>query len=171
MITQRAWTKATFDRYLLSYNGMSYNPEQREIFEKGCTYNTSKSDDDRRECLKYSISSCNGHRMEIPPDSDQMANFASYGPKVNHKFYHAKCIYMCIEHPRFGLSMGVFLKAGHQLSAGEEVFTDYGYKTKLPFPVDYPWYWAMQVKVDQLESSTKVKRSKGKKRKKHKTEL
>ena len=78
---------------------------------------------------------------------------------------------MCIEHPRFGLSIGVFLKAGHELSAGEEVFTDYGYKTKLPFPADSPWYWAMKVKVDQLESSTKLERNKENKRKKHKTEL
>ena len=97
--------------------------------------------------------------MEIPPEQDNVNIYASYGPKVNHKFYHKKCFYQCIEHPRFSVGAGVFLRAGHKLAPGEEVFTDYGYKVKLPFPADIPWYWDMKANVDKERRAKTVRKS------------
>ena len=72
-------------------------------------------------------------------------------------------MYKCIEHPRFGLVMGVFLAAGEELRAGQEAFINYGYK-KLDFPHDFPWYWRMKAKADiELDEMKRVARRKKKK--------
>ena len=76
-----------------------------------CTYNTSRSDDERRDCSKYTIGA-DQFWFAIPPEDDDTMKFASYGPKVNHKFYYDKTKYQMVLHPRFGMVMGVFLKAG-----------------------------------------------------------
>ena len=47
--------------------------------------------------------------------------------------------FRCIEHPRFGLTPGVFLKPRTELKAGSEIFVNYGYKEEeAKFPHDQP---------------------------------
>ena len=58
--------------------------------------------------------------------------------------------------------MSVFLKAGEQLKAGEEIFTNYGYKKPLPFPYDQPWYWATKAQVDKDIEDDKKRNAKSK---------
>ena len=47
------------------------NPDQSELYSQACIQNTSKSDDYRRHCKKYSvgISYINAH-IELPPELD-----------------------------------------------------------------------------------------------------
>ena len=100
VITKRDFSEKDHDQWLMSYNAITFTKSQREIFHRNCLYNISKSDDERRACKKYSISSGRGLAMDIPPDFDDFKLFASYGPKVNHKFYDSSTYYKRVEHPR-----------------------------------------------------------------------
>ena len=55
---------------------------------------------------------------------------------------------MDIEHPRWGAIMGVV--STKYIKAGEELFTYYGYKPGR-LPSDFPWYWELKRKVEQVE--------------------
>ena len=66
--------------WLHFYSGFRYTQEQREIFRKACAFNESKTDDERRHCVKYSLSACNFF-FEIPPEYDEPNVFpAIIGP-------------------------------------------------------------------------------------------
>ena len=83
------WPSKPYDQWILAYNAMVLeSEEQMSVWNANCPYNISKSDDERRECSKYSIQLCNGQNMDIPPEQDDVSLYASYGPKVNHQFYN-----------------------------------------------------------------------------------
>ena len=65
--------------------------------------------------------------------------------------------------------MSVFLKAGEELKAGQEIFTNYGYKKPLPFPHDRPWYWATKAQVDKDIEDDKKRNAKSKSSNQEKT--
>ena len=75
------------------------------------------------------------------------------------------------EHPRWGMIQSVITT--RDIKAGEELFTDYGYKFS-PFPDDYPWYWDTKLVLDKEErmkkeaeeNKSKKKTKKSKKNKK-----
>ena len=83
------WPSKPYDQWILAYNALVLeSEEQMSVWNANCPYNISKSDDEGRECSKYSIQLCNGHNMDIPPEQDDVSLYASYGPKVNHQFYN-----------------------------------------------------------------------------------
>ena len=89
MFAKKYWPSKPYDQWLLAYNAMVLESEdQMSVWNAYCPYNISKSDDERRECSKYSVELCNGHNMNIPPEQDDVSLYASYGPKVNHQFYN-----------------------------------------------------------------------------------
>ena len=72
-----------------------------------------------------------------------------------------------IEHPRFGLTQGVFIKPGIELKAGSEIFVNYGYKQEqAKFPHDYPWYYKMKAKVDKERRVEEIRYQQNEKNKK-----
>ncbi len=76
--------------------------------------------------------------ITLPPESD-INPLSTLGPKVNHDFKFNNSAYIAVEHPRWGFILSVM--ARRDIKKGEEIFTNYGYKTKEDFPLDYPWYW------------------------------
>ena len=102
-MTKRDFAKKNYDQCLMSYNGMVYDKSQSEAYYSNWVYNTSRSDEERRDAMKYTIGGADniwGLVMQIPIDLDNVELFASYGPKVNHKFYSNQAYYMSVEHPR-----------------------------------------------------------------------
>ena len=71
-----------------SYNGFVYGEENGELdlYTRRCTMNSTKSDNERRHCVKYAITlSVMNAVIIIPPEFDQPESFIpSLGPKVNH---------------------------------------------------------------------------------------
>ena len=59
-------------RFAAMYSLFLYSiPDQTELYSKACTYNTSKSDDYRRHCKKYSVGvSIINARIDLPPEFD-----------------------------------------------------------------------------------------------------
>ena len=120
------------------YSLFLYNTEQHQIFNQTCTENTDKTDEYRRNCMKYAIKSGRyDARTALPPEKD-VEPYPNVGGKVNHHFCEANAIFSEIEHPRWGLMVGIF--TNRNIRAGEEIFIDYGYKLN-EFPYDVPWYW------------------------------
>ena len=67
------------------------------------------------------------------------------------------------------MTSSVFLRAGEELKAGQEIFTNYGYKKPLPFPHDRPWYWATKAQVDKDIEDDKKRNAKSKSSNQEKT--
>ena len=71
-----------------SYHGFVFGKSngQFEIYNKNCGMNVTKSNDERRQCLKYSINlEQKDAKINIPPQYDKPGMFIpSLGPKVCH---------------------------------------------------------------------------------------
>ena len=134
-----------YSLYLYNNNG------QYQRFKKQCLFNESKTDNHRRECLKYAVDiTFFDGVIALPPEKD-FNPLPNIGPKVNHHFVENNSQYVEVEHPRWGLIQSVTPKT--DLTTGQELFTYYGYE-KLPFPEDFPWYWETK---DKVERKKKVK--------------
>ena len=75
------------NRYSCMYSLYLYQqPDQDHIYKRNCGHNSSKSEEYRRHCCKYSlgISSYQG-LIDLPPEFDIMP-LPNLGPKVNHNF-------------------------------------------------------------------------------------
>ena len=78
---------------ITSYLGYVYDTEELGIYYRHCCMNVSKSDDERRHCVKYSIGIAFLNKtINIPPEVDVPDTFfRSLGPKVKiayfYKFY------------------------------------------------------------------------------------
>ena len=70
-----------------SYNGFLFGigNGQLELYNRNCGMNLTRSDDERRHCMKYSIKlRAKNAKFNIPPEFDQSGMFLpSLGPKVN----------------------------------------------------------------------------------------
>lgn len=138
-------------RFACMYSLFLYRqPDQTKVYQDKCTYNTSKSDDYRRACKKYSLGiSYYGGLIDIPPELD-VNPLPNLGPKVNHHFRKKNSAYSEIEHPRWGHIQSVTLL--QDLKAGDELFTYYGYERgggKPEFPADFPWYYETKMSLDR----------------------
>ena len=123
-------------------------PDQQDLYKASCTYNTSKSDDYRRLCKKYSlgVSSYKGI-IDLPPEFD-VNPLPNLGGKVNHHFRLNNSVFIEMEHPRWGLMQS--LTPARDVKAGEELFAYYGYKSK-EFPADFQWYWETLMEIEKQE--------------------
>ena len=76
------------EELIAMYNGFifKYKSEEFDLYKKRCGMNSSKSDDERRKCVKYSIKCAfRNAEITIPPEHDLPANlFPSLGPKVKY---------------------------------------------------------------------------------------
>ena len=55
-------------------------------YNKKCTFNTSKTDDYKRACKKYTLGNSRWDlTIDLPPELD-VGSFPTLGPKVNHHF-------------------------------------------------------------------------------------
>lgn len=121
-----------------SVSGFLYNPEQQEIYRQKCAFNTSKSDDYRRACSKYAIPLIFLKAgFNIPPEFD-VDPFPNLAGKTNHDFLKENAFLSEVEHPRWGILIGLI--TNRTISAGEELFVNYNYKLDSKFPYDRPWY-------------------------------
>ena len=72
--------------FITSYTGFTYGKSngQHAIYESNCTNNVTKTPNERRHCLKYSLGlKARDAVIEIPPEHDQPDSFLpSMGPKV-----------------------------------------------------------------------------------------
>ena len=72
--------------FISSYTGFFYGHAngQHALYNKACSFNVTKSDDERRHCKKYSLSCApRDATVDIPPEHDQPDSFLpSWGPKV-----------------------------------------------------------------------------------------
>ncbi len=111
------------------YNGMQYMDEQTHIHEAECQNRNGGvgNMEARRRCHKYHINNYNGALVNIPPEWDDVRLYnASLAQKVNNKFEpFINAHFGHMDHPRFGAIPTVWL--GKNVTAGEEVFLDYGY--------------------------------------------
>ena len=85
--------------------------------------------------------------IDLPPEFD-VNPLPNLGPKVNHHFRRNNCVFIEMEHPRFGLILSVI--PTRDVKAGEELFADYGYQ-KAEFPSDFPWYWETLMEIERSE--------------------
>ena len=136
------------------------NPYQEDFYRSKYLHNTSKSDEYRRECKKYSLPIFPYKGLiQLPPEYD-IKPLPNLGPKVNHHFTEPNSFYGMIEHPRWGLIGAV--NAKRDIKAGEELFTKYKYDRR-PVPCDFPWYWEAKLALDKEERMKKrVKENKSK---------
>ena len=79
-----------FKKFILN-NGHIVKSEEFDLYKKRCGMNFTKSDDERRKCVKYAIKCAfRNAEITIPPEHDLPAKlFPSLGPKVkclNTKF-------------------------------------------------------------------------------------
>ena len=87
---QGVFTKIDIEPHTLvsSYNGFVYGRAngEYEIYANRCFLNLTKSDNERRHCLKYALGlRARDATINIPPEFDQPESFIpSWGPKVNH---------------------------------------------------------------------------------------
>ena len=72
-----------------SYLGYVYGKEEGDIYDRHCVMNISKSDDERRHCVKYGIGiSYLNKNINIPPEVDVPETyFRSLGPKVRYSYF------------------------------------------------------------------------------------
>jgi len=145
-------------RMATMYSMLLYRvPDQTKLYNEACTYNTTKSDEYRRHCKKYTlyISYYSGS-IDIPPEMD-VNPLPNLGPKVNHHFRANNSVYMETEHPRWGLIQSV--TPTRNIKAGEELFTYYGYGAS-EFPNDFPWYFETKLAVEREERLENEKKAK-----------
>ena len=87
---QGVFAKRDLEPYTLvaSYNGLVYgkNNGELELYTNRCLMNSTKSLNQRRHCVKYSLSlKARNAMINIPPEFDRSDSFTpSLGPKVNH---------------------------------------------------------------------------------------
>ena len=87
---QGVFTKIDIEPHTLvsSYNGFVYGRinGEHELYANSCFLNLTKSDNERRHCLKYALGlRARDATINIPPEFDQPESFIpSWGPKVNH---------------------------------------------------------------------------------------
>ena len=113
-----------------------------------CKFNTSKSDDYRRDCSKYAMMLYSYEGIfQLPPEFD-IDPLPNLGPKVNHHFKHNNTIYIEIEHPRWGLIIA--LLTTRDVKKEEEIFANYDYDPD-EFPMDYPWYHDQKIAFQKEE--------------------
>ena len=144
-------------------------PDQWEQYLKSKMYNTSKSNDYRRECTKYSVQLVTYDGVvAIPPELD-INPLSTVGPKVNHHFRFNNSAYIETEHPRWGLIIGVTTAIA--VNAGKELFTHYQYKEGVPFPEDHPWYFETELAIKREERIKKEETKMLRKKKIHKKKL
>ena len=123
-------------------------PDQHELYLESCTQNTSKSDDYRRLCKKYSLGVSSYQAIiDLPPEFD-VNPLPNLGGKVNHHFRLNNSVFIEMEHPRWGLMQS--LTPARDVKAGEELFAYYGYKSK-EFPADFQWYWETLMEIEKQE--------------------
>ena len=69
--------------------------------------------------------------------------------QVNHHFRKTNSYYHEIEHPRYGWIQSV--TTSKPVKAGEELYTNYGYKmTKMgDEDSNFPWYWELKRNMDK----------------------
>ena len=126
--------------------------EQLDIFFKNCQGNISESDDYRRSCTKYYIDLIEYYvKIALPPEKDN-GQFPNLGPKVNHNFEEINSNFDQIEHPRWGVLIGVL--AQRDILPGEEILLNYGYKDSAIFPLDHPWYFQAKEKYEKEKKPT-----------------
>ena len=108
--------------------------------------NTSRSDEYRRHCCKYTIrlESYNAS-INLPPEFD-VDPLPNLGSKVNHHFQLKNTRFLEVEHPIWGLIMGLFTTKN--VNAGNELFAFYTYIPR-DFPEDYPWYWDLKMTTEK----------------------
>ena len=135
--------------FIIHYSLFIYKEfDEVSIYDSNCQNNKSRSDDERRACFKYKIRLFS-YRASIllPPELDK-GPLPNLGPKVNHHFKFNNSIFEELEHPRWGVIMGV--RTTKPIKAGEEIFAHYGLQ-KNDFPADAPWYHEAQTKyLDEL---------------------
>ena len=131
--------------------------DQLDLFKETCSHNTSRNEEYRRECNKYSID-LNTYlaTISLPPELDKDP-LPTFGPKVNHHFRANNSVYTETEHPIWGLIVGVMPQV--DLQAGQELFTYYNYERTFgvpeDFPEDFPWYWETKLKVERNDRLAK----------------
>ena len=129
--------------------------DQVDLFNAACSQNTSKDNEYRRQCNKYTIDlDTYDGTIALPPNLD-IDPLPTLGPKVNHHFSLNNSIYMETEHPIWGLIIGVYPQV--DLRKGEELFTYYDYERtgQKDFPNDYPWYWEAKIQSDREKRLSK----------------
>ena len=123
---------------------------QLNIYYSNCQNNKTRSDNERRECLKYHLPLRRYDVLiSLPPEFDKEP-LPNLGPKVNHHFQFNNSYYDEIEHPRWGVIQGV--TTNKPIKAGEELFTFYEYKQE-DFPADFPWYHKAKMKLIEEQKS------------------
>ncbi len=128
-------------------------PDQADIYRKTCVDNVNKTDDYRRDCLKYSAVTLMWQgRIDLPPEFD-VNPLPTMGPKVNHHFRFNNSVESEIEHPRFGLIQS--MTATTDIKAGQEIYANYGYEKPGEFPGDFPWYWEAKRRFEEEEQKMK----------------
>ena len=133
------------------------SPDQDLLYQQSCTYNTSKSDEYRRHCKKYSLGlSYYDALIDLPPELD-VNPLPNLGPKVNHHFRQNNSVYQETEHPRFGIMQTV--TPMYDLKAGDELFTYYGYGVS-DFPADFLWYHETKQQIEREERIERQKKEK-----------
>ena len=122
--------------------------DQTHLFDQMCRFNTSKTNDYRRDCSKYAamLNSYEGV-FQLPPEFD-IDPLPNLGPKVNHHFKHNNTEYVEVEHPIWGLILGLLVS--HDVKKGEELFANYDYGLD-EFPLDYPWYHEQRIAYEREE--------------------
>ena len=123
---------AYYSLYLYKY----YN--EANIYFENCRLNQSRSLEERRECFKYQIPLMHYQAfISLPPEMDN-GPCPNFGPKVNHHFQFNNSAFGEIEHPRWGVIVGV--GTTKQIRAGEEIYSYYSYENQNNFKTDFPWY-------------------------------
>ena len=112
--------------------------DETNIYFGNCRLNPLRSVDERRECLKYQIPLLQYQAfISLPPEKDN-GPYPNFGPKVNHHFQFNNSAYGEIEHPRWGVIVGV--GTTKKIRAGEEIYSYYSYENQNNFRADFPWY-------------------------------
>eukprot|EP00094_Tigriopus_californicus_P000772 TCALIF_00747-PA protein Name:"Similar to setd7 Histone-lysine N-methyltransferase SETD7 (Danio rerio)" AED:0.33 eAED:0.33 QI:70/0.5/0.33/0.66/1/1/3/69/754 len=151
------------DHYISFYNGFMYDQKQAKIYREWCTQNTTKSDDERRHCKKYSLGiSYTNVVINIPPEYDTPDVFhPTLAHKINHHFTKNNTYFSDIEHPRWGMIQSVRMSNYRTVLPDKELFGYYGY-SEADFPEDFPWYHELRRQMERevrLEKEAAAKKA------------
>lgn len=161
-------------RHACLYNGyIMYRNDTHPESDETTVYSNimlspEKTPDESRHYKKYSLGiGLSSATINIWPEEDVPGMFLpTLGAKTNHKFYENHGGYSDYESPRWGVISSVMLYK--DVKKGEELFTNYGYKTRSAFPSDFLWYWELKDKVDKEIEEQKQAELKGKENRKKK---